>query len=181
MNASNRHPAQVTSDRLLTARETWHSRLSDEDQAVILAAHHVLARIAEEETAPRGQRRGWRPPDARARDSLVTLKPCTNCEASPPRDAHRIGWRAGYCRRCYSRWMDHGFPAGGPPAERVQLVGSSSHGRVEDYAELRSWGRTRREAAARLGVTIRSALRYEARLRDAGDAGWPGQREERAA
>jgi hypothetical protein len=37
--------------------------------------------------------------------------------------------------------------------------------RVEDYAELRSWGLTRPEAAARLGVTLRTADRYDAELR----------------
>jgi hypothetical protein len=37
--------------------------------------------------------------------------------------------------------------------------------RVEDYAELRSWGLTRREAAARLGVTLRTLDRYDADLR----------------
>ena len=34
--------------------------------------------------------------------------------------------------------------------------------RVEDYAELRSWGLTRVQAAQRLGVCERTAWRYEA-------------------
>lgn len=38
-------------------------------------------------------------------------------------------------------------------------------GRLEDYAELRSWGLTRRQAAERMGVTLRTAERYEATLR----------------
>jgi hypothetical protein len=38
-------------------------------------------------------------------------------------------------------------------------------GRVEDYAELRSWGLTRREAAARVGVNVRTTWRYDADLR----------------
>jgi hypothetical protein len=38
-------------------------------------------------------------------------------------------------------------------------------GRIEDYAELRSWGLTRQEAAARLGVTLRTLDRYDADLR----------------
>ncbi len=37
--------------------------------------------------------------------------------------------------------------------------------RVEDYAELRWWGLTQVEAAARLGVCERTAQRYEAGLR----------------
>ena len=105
---------------------------------------------------------------------------CAHCRTKRPRDAHRAGWRCDHCRRCYKRWMDHGFPASGPPVKRVQVAGWRSDGRVEDYAELRSWGLTRQESAARLGVTIRSALRYEARLRDAGAAGWPVQRTEAA-
>ena len=37
---------------------------------------------------------------------------------------------------------------------------------VEDFAELRSWGVSVDEAAARLGVTPRTATRYAASLRD---------------
>ena len=38
-------------------------------------------------------------------------------------------------------------------------------GRVEDYAELRSWGLTRREAGARLGLSLRTLDRYDAELK----------------
>lgn len=38
-------------------------------------------------------------------------------------------------------------------------------GRVEDYAELRSWGLTRQQAADRLGVCLKTAERYDADLR----------------
>lgn len=37
--------------------------------------------------------------------------------------------------------------------------------RLEDYAELRNWGLTRAQAAQRMGVTLRTADRYEAVLR----------------
>lgn len=105
------------------------------------------------------------------------LAVCRKCVHPEPEHPWQEGWRCGYCRRCYTRWMEHGFPAGGPPAERVQMAGWRADGRVEDYAWLRECeGLTRQAAAARLGVTIRSALRYEARLRDAGAAGWPGER-----
>jgi hypothetical protein len=50
---------------------------------------------------------------------------------------------------------------------RVQRVGWRSGGRVEDYADLRSWGLTREQAAVRLGVTMRTVLRYDAALREA--------------
>jgi hypothetical protein len=45
-----------------------------------------------------------------------------------------------------------------PPQTRLE-------GRLEDYAELRSCGLTRRQAAERMGVTLRTADRYEAALR----------------
>jgi hypothetical protein len=38
--------------------------------------------------------------------------------------------------------------------------------RIEDYADLRAWGLSRREAAERLGVDIRTTLRYDRDLRD---------------
>jgi hypothetical protein len=37
--------------------------------------------------------------------------------------------------------------------------------RIEDYAELRSWGLTRRQCAVRLDVTLRTLDRYDAELR----------------
>lgn len=40
--------------------------------------------------------------------------------------------------------------------------------RLEDYAELRDMGVSRAEAATRLGVSLRTAERYEADLRNAG-------------
>lgn len=45
-----------------------------------------------------------------------------------------------------------------PPQTRFEA-------RLEDYSDLRSWGLTRRQAAARMGVTLRTADRYEAALR----------------
>lgn len=38
-------------------------------------------------------------------------------------------------------------------------------GRLEDYSDLRSWGLTRRQAAERMHVTLRTAERYESELR----------------
>ena len=40
--------------------------------------------------------------------------------------------------------------------------------RVEDYAELRSWGCTRAEAAERLGVSGRTTVRWNRTLREQG-------------
>lgn len=91
---------------------------------------------------------------------------CGHCGARRPHGAHRIGWRCGLCRCCYRRWQNHGYPAAGPPAERVQVAGGSAAGRLEDYAELRSWGLSSAEAATRMKVTRRTVQRYEAVLRD---------------
>lgn len=96
------------------------------------------------------------------------LAVCRKCVDPEPEHPWQEGWRCGYCRRCYTRWMEHGFPADGPPAERVQHVGWRADGRVEDYAWLLDQGYDRVAAAQRLGVTIRSALRYESRLRKMG-------------
>ncbi len=43
--------------------------------------------------------------------------------------------------------------------------GERKNARMEDYAELRWWGLTQAQAAARLGVSERTAQRYEAELR----------------
>jgi hypothetical protein len=77
----------------------------------------------------------------------------------------RDGARCGYCRRCYKRWLDNGFPASGPPAPRHAPGGWGTRaGRVEDYLELRSWGFSPAAAALRLGVTRRTIERYDADL-----------------
>jgi hypothetical protein len=51
-------------------------------------------------------------------------------------------------------------------AARAGVLGRAARsaireGRVEDYAELRSWGLTRAQAAERLGVSYRTAMRYQ--------------------
>jgi hypothetical protein len=45
-----------------------------------------------------------------------------------------------------------------PPQTRFEA-------RLEDYCDLRSWGLTRRQAAERMGISLRTAERYEAALR----------------
>ena len=67
----------------------------------------------------------------------------------------------GWCPRCYRRWLDHGRPAGPPPPRPPAAYGG---GLCDEYAFMRSWGMTLGDAAARLGVTKRTAARYEARL-----------------
>ena len=54
--------------------------------------------------------------------------------------------------------------------------------RLADYADLRRDGELLEVAAARIGISERTAWRYEAELRDAAaSAGWPVSRSEAAA
>lgn len=57
------------------------------------------------------------------------------------------------------------------PAARPAAAGhgglSAREGRLVDYAELRSWGLTREQAAARMGVSLRTIERYEQDPREA--------------
>ena len=79
-----------------------------------------------------------------------------------PRETYAEGARGDYCRRCYRRWHDAGYPAGGPPAPRRAGGGRGSRaGRLEDYQELLSWGLTPQQAQWRLGVCRTTILRYE--------------------
>jgi hypothetical protein len=87
------------------------------------------------------------------------------------------GWHGGrgLCTACYHRSRRAGFPAAVPPrrhapfsaafvAAAVALAAdrrSGRAGRLEDYADLRSWGATPERAAERVGITLRTAERYE--------------------
>ena len=53
----------------------------------------------------------------------------------------------------------------GRTAPAHAAISANALARAEDYAELRQWGESREAAAMRLGVTLRSTYRYEARLR----------------
>ena len=97
----------------------------------------------------------------------MSARTCATCPARRPAQAWRHGWRGPWCHNCSERWRYHGRPASGPPPSRQQ-VGGPRYGRIEDYAELRAWGETLEHAAERLGVTARTAQRYEAALRDIG-------------
>lgn len=90
---------------------------------------------------------------------------CHGCPAERPVDATRCGWRGPYCRNCYHRWLYHGRPGDGPTPPPAHATGPRD-GRLEDYAELRSMDHSIAEAALRLGVTKRTAERYEAALRE---------------
>ena len=84
---------------------------------------------------------------------------CDRCRAyQDARNARRRFLRAQRRRR----------RAAAARANRVRSIVRA--GRIEDYLELRSWGLTRRQAAERLGVTIRTTQRYDAALRQRQEA-----------
>lgn len=96
------------------------------------------------------------------------MSECANCgEPRPPKGGWRKGWACGYCPACYKRWRRHGSPAGGPPPPRPRAPRAARAGRVEDYTDLRSWGIPDSQAAERLGVSVRTLLRYKRDLREA--------------
>lgn len=58
----------------------------------------------------------------------------------------------------------------GRTAPAHAAVSASARDRMEDYLDLRDMGLTRKAAARRLGVTVRTTYRYDSRHR-AGDYG----------
>ncbi len=81
---------------------------------------------------------------------------CHACPAERPEDASYAGWRGPYCATCHRRWQRQGYPEGGPRPSRQRATGSFAD-RLEDYAELRSWGVSVAEAAGRVGISLRTA------------------------
>ena len=70
-------------------------------------------------------------------------------------------WGHGWCHACWNLWDRAGRPDTGPPPKR--------YGRYGEYFELtREHHYTLANAAARMGVSHRTAQRYEARLRKEG-------------
>lgn len=86
----------------------------------------------------------------------------------------------GLARTCYDRARRLGTLARYPlltadPAWRAhrtehlaRIVRDARLGRIEDYVDLREWGESRRAAAARLGVTRRTTVRWHSYLRAQG-------------
>lgn len=80
---------------------------------------------------------------------------CDSC--GEEKEHHARGW----CASCWKRWDYSGRPESGPPPRK--------NGRWEEYAELtREQHYTLREAAIRMGISHRTAQRYEAWLLEAG-------------
>jgi len=91
--------------------------------------------------------------------------PCSHCHRFRAAAADELN---GFCYRCYRRWRDHGYPAGGPPP----LAGTGHGGpdgrlaRLEDILFLAESGvRDDATLARRLGVTRRTLARDRARAR----------------
>ncbi|GAA1455424.1 helix-turn-helix domain-containing protein [Nocardiopsis tropica] len=69
------------------------------------------------------------------------------------------------------QWPPRPVPAAQLRAQTAAMVADAQaarDGRIEDYIELREWGHTRPEAAARMGVTLRTLTRWHNQLRKAG-------------
>ena len=49
MSLDRRHPAEVTSDRLLDAVQRWHDKFTGEERDMIGQIRHALEQIAEGE------------------------------------------------------------------------------------------------------------------------------------
>lgn len=103
---------------------------------------------------------------------------CRCCHGPRKRRADGRGWTGarGYCPACYERWRLAGQPAEGPPpggeAVRIARITATCReaqaARIEDYLWLRRAGEIREQAAARVGVTARTALRvYERQAAEA--------------
>lgn len=81
----------------------------------------------------------------------TNLVECSHCRMVAEHEAH------GWCHACYLLWTRAGRPDGGPPPRR--------NGRYEEYRALtRDQHCTRREAAERMGISYRTAERYETRI-----------------
>jgi hypothetical protein len=82
---------------------------------------------------------------------------CDRCGYNKPH--HARGW----CHACWDRWDRAGQPPEGPPPRRT--------GRYGEYFELtREHHYSLKNAAARMGVSERTAQRYETRLKQEGAA-----------
>jgi hypothetical protein len=80
---------------------------------------------------------------------------CDSCGQEKEHQAH------GWCDPCWKRWDYAGRPDTGPPPRQ--------YGRWEEYLELtREHGYNLTNAASRMGISVRTAQRHEARLRKAG-------------
>jgi hypothetical protein len=119
---------------------------------------------------------------------------CTCCGEPRKRRSHGRGWQGdhGRCGTCTSRWHAQGRPEGGPvylsgeqKRERISAGMRRHHtaspasghqkaaGRLQDYAWLVSFGEPRKAAAARVGVSVKTARTYDRALAAMADESRP--------
>lgn len=95
-----------------------------------------------------------------------------------PAHANRTHYAHGWCKSCYVRWDRAGRPADGPPPlldptaqrhARITNIAKANTAnqrrfveRREEYDWLRYADEIPEQAAARVGVGVRTAFRYEA-------------------
>ena len=87
---------------------------------------------------------------------------CVSCERNRPLCAR------GLCDACRGLFRRDGT---------IAQWGYVKADRIADYARLRLVGYHVPLAASRIGISERTAWRYEAELRDASSSGWPVTRE----
>jgi hypothetical protein len=73
------------------------------------------------------------------------------------------------CGMHYSRWRINGDPlvVNKAPWKLANVTGTQKRlERIEDYQWLRRWGASKREACERMGISRRTAERYNKELRE---------------
>lgn len=98
-------------------------------------------------------------------DDPFNVDPCSHCGGPRVRGRAGLGrCNLGLCSTCYTRWMDNGYPAGGPPQRRPGGRGwrLNDPGLLAEFAELDRCGTPGRSAelAQRFGVTRRTLSRW---------------------
>ncbi len=92
---------------------------------------------------------------------------CESCGASllPGDDQGRRHAARGLCWTCYRADRKASAEAACTAGDREEPAQPAREARLEDFADLLSWRIPLDEAAARIGVTVRTAERYLAELR----------------
>lgn len=94
------------------------------------------------------------------------IRTCARCRRDRPH------WAKNRCRSCYTHLLRskagrYDALTGNPGGRGVSTTADAIESRVEDYALLRSdRAVSRAEAARRVGISYRTALRYDQRLKD---------------
>jgi hypothetical protein len=123
------------------------------------------------------QRRSWRDLQALAVILAECASParikvvCGSCEScgkslQPPDGQVRQLAARGLCWSCYRADRKPPAVAACPDLEDDEPRQTAREARMEDLAELLSWGRSLEEAARRVGITERTAMKYVAEMKE---------------